>query len=248
MRCASDGCIIHAKTRRSAAVQPCPADHAQRLTRRPALARARHPAAHAVGRACPARRVPDPALWDGRLDAKVQWTFSVLVVGVWLGCVLAVRERVVYPMQTLTNLLAALREGDYSLRSRRARRDDALGEVMREINALGETLIGRRREATEATALLRAVMAAIDVAVFTFDDIRPPAPHQPRRGRTARPAGSRARRPLGGRNSGWRRAWKARIPARSRRISPDARARAGACTATISAARAGRTSFSCWRT
>ncbi len=101
---------------------------------------------------------------------------------------LAVRERVVYPMQTLTNLLAALREGDYSLRSRRARRDDALGEVMREINALGETLVTRRREASEATALLRAVMAEIDVAVFTFDDARPPAPGQPRRRRPVRAA------------------------------------------------------------
>ena len=109
-------------------------------------------------------------LWTGDWTAKVQWTFSVLVVGVWLGCIVAVRERVVYPMQTLTNLLGALREGDYSLRSRRARRDDALGEVMREINALGETLLTRRREATEATTLLRAVMSAIDVAVFTFDE------------------------------------------------------------------------------
>ena len=109
-------------------------------------------------------------LWTGDWSAKVQWTFSVLVIGVWLGCIVAVRERVVYPMQTLTNLLGALREGDYSLRSRRARRDDALGEVMREINALGETLLNRRREATEATALLRAVMSAIDVAVFTFDE------------------------------------------------------------------------------
>ncbi len=111
-------------------------------------------------------------LWAGDWTPKVQWTFSVLAVGVWLGCIAAVRERVVYPMQTLTNLLAALREGDYSLRSRRARRDDALGDVMREINALGETLATRRREATEALALLRAIMAEIDVAVFTFDDAR----------------------------------------------------------------------------
>ncbi|MBV9126580.1 MAG: PAS domain-containing sensor histidine kinase [Verrucomicrobia bacterium] len=109
-------------------------------------------------------------LWAGDWTPKVQWTFSTRAVGVWLGCVVAVRERVIYPMQTLTNLLAALREGDYSLRSRRARRDDALGEVMREINFLGETLLVQRREATEAAALLRAVMTEIDVAVFTFDN------------------------------------------------------------------------------
>ncbi len=111
-------------------------------------------------------------LWTGDWTPKVQWTFSLLVVSVWLGCVLAVRERVIYPMQTLTNLLTALREGDYSLRSRRARRDDALGDVMREINLLGDTLVTRRREALEAVALSRAVMAEIDVAVFTFDDTR----------------------------------------------------------------------------
>ena len=111
----------------------------------------------------------EPTVSPGHWTPKVQWTFGVLAVGVWLGCVAAVREHVIYPMQTLTNLLTALREGDYSLRSRRARRDDALGEVMREINALGETLVDRRRTAQEATALLRAVMAGIDVAVFTFD-------------------------------------------------------------------------------
>ena len=111
-------------------------------------------------------------LWAGDWTPKVQWTFSLLVVSVWLGCVLAVRDRVIYPMQTLTNLLTALREGDYSLRSRRARRDDALGDVMREINLLGDTLVTRRREALEAITLSRAVMAGIDVAVFTFDDAR----------------------------------------------------------------------------
>jgi two-component system nitrogen regulation sensor histidine kinase NtrY len=109
-------------------------------------------------------------LWAGDWSPKVQWTLSALVVCTWLGCVLAVRERVIYPMQTLSNLLNALREGDYSLRSRRARRDDALGEVMREINALGETLVDRRRQANEAVALLQAVITGIDVAVFTFDD------------------------------------------------------------------------------
>jgi two-component system, NtrC family, nitrogen regulation sensor histidine kinase NtrY len=78
----------------------------------------------------------------------------------------------VRPLQTMSNLLAALREGDYSIRARGARADDALGEVLLEINQLGETLRVQRLGAFEATALLRTIMAEIDVAVFTFDPDR----------------------------------------------------------------------------
>jgi two-component system, NtrC family, nitrogen regulation sensor histidine kinase NtrY len=70
----------------------------------------------------------------------------------------------------LTNLLAALREGDYSLRARAARQVDSMGEVMREVNALGDQLLVERRQAIEASALLKAVIAAVEIAVFTFDE------------------------------------------------------------------------------
>jgi two-component system, NtrC family, nitrogen regulation sensor histidine kinase NtrY len=102
-------------------------------------------------------------------SAKVIWTFGLLVVGFWLGFAFALRERVVRPLQTLSNLLAALLEGDYSIRSRGAATTDALGLAMLEVNALGETLREQRLGALEATALLRAVMEEIDVAVFAFD-------------------------------------------------------------------------------
>ena len=59
-----------------------------------------------------------------------------------------------------------------SIRARGARPDDALGEALLEINALGETLRFQRLGAFEATALLRTIMAEIDVAVFTFDPER----------------------------------------------------------------------------
>jgi two-component system nitrogen regulation sensor histidine kinase NtrY len=77
---------------------------------------------------------------------------------------------VVFSLQTLSNLLAALREEDFSVRGRDARRDDAMGEVMIEVNALSETLREQRLGALEATALLRTVMEEIDVAIFTFDN------------------------------------------------------------------------------
>jgi nitrogen fixation/metabolism regulation signal transduction histidine kinase len=72
----------------------------------------------------------------------------------------------------MSNLLAALREGDYSIRARGARADDALGEVLLEVNTLGETLRVQRLGAFEATALLRTIMAEIEVSVFTFDPDR----------------------------------------------------------------------------
>lgn len=108
-------------------------------------------------------------LWRGSYTPKVQWTLTILILIVWGGFAFALRERVVRHFQTLSNLLAALREGDYSIRARGARRDDALGEVMIEVNSLGETLRKQRLGALEATALLRTVMSEIDVAVFAFD-------------------------------------------------------------------------------
>jgi two-component system nitrogen regulation sensor histidine kinase NtrY len=108
-------------------------------------------------------------LWTGDYTAKVQWTLTVLIAGSWLGLAVLLRERVVFPLQTISNLLAALREGDYSIRGHGARQDDALGEVLREVNALGDTLRGQRLSALEATALLQKVVTEIDVAVFAFD-------------------------------------------------------------------------------
>ena len=109
-------------------------------------------------------------LWSGDFSSKVQWTLTVLIAGAWLGCAFAVRERVVFPLQTLSNLLGALREGDFSVRGRSPRPDDALGEVMREINTLGSTLREQRLGAMEATTLLRTVMREIAVAIFAFDE------------------------------------------------------------------------------
>jgi len=98
------------------------------------------------------------------------WTLGVLLGLLWLGFAFSVRNHVVIPLQTLSNVLSALREGDYSLRARGSRRQDSLGELVLEANALGETLRSQRLGALEATALLRKVMEEIDVAVFTFDD------------------------------------------------------------------------------
>lgn len=109
-------------------------------------------------------------LWYGGYGAKVAWTIGLPVVALWLAFSFAARERVVRPLQTVANLLAALQEGDYSIRARGGRPDDALDSVFREVNTLTAVLQEQRLSSVEATALLRAVMTEIDVAVFTFDD------------------------------------------------------------------------------
>ncbi len=86
------------------------------------------------------------------------------------GAARRVRARMLHPLQTLANLLAALREGDYSFRARGEEAPDALGQVFGELNTLSGLLQQQRLRALEATALLRAVMAEIEVAIFAFDD------------------------------------------------------------------------------
>ena len=104
-------------------------------------------------------------------DASPPVRYTVL--GLISLCVLiglvAVRRHVVRPLQTLANMLEALREGDYSMRGRNVDPEDAFGEVMVEVNTLSRTLYDQRLEALEAGALLQKIIADVDIAVFAFD-------------------------------------------------------------------------------
>jgi nitrogen fixation/metabolism regulation signal transduction histidine kinase len=126
----------------------------------------------ALGAGVPGVLVSLLLLWTGDYSDRLRWTLTLFVVAIWWGVAVGLRERVVYPLQTLSNLLAALREEDFSIRARGARRDDPLGEVLVEVNALVDTLRTQRMGALDATSLLRAVMEEIPVAVFAFDPER----------------------------------------------------------------------------
>jgi nitrogen fixation/metabolism regulation signal transduction histidine kinase len=108
-------------------------------------------------------------LWTGTYSAQTRWTLSIVLLVIWLGFSLGLRGKVTHPLQTLSNLLSALREEDYSIRARGTRSRSALGEVFTEVNALSAMLRDQRLSSLEATALLRKVMEEIDVAIFTFD-------------------------------------------------------------------------------
>ncbi len=105
----------------------------------------------------------------GSLTRHTQIILSMLIAGCWIGFALALHGKVIYSLRTLSNLLEALREDDFSMRVRGARRDDALGELILEVNALAQSLQDQRRGAAESTALLRKILAKIDVALFGFD-------------------------------------------------------------------------------
>jgi len=122
--------------------------------------------------ALPALLLCGLVLWQRGGDDALTWTAVGVVLATTLGLAARLRNHVVFPLYTLSNLLEALREGDYSLRGSRARRNDAIGDVVWEVNTLSQTLRDQRLRVEEASALLSKVIAAIDIALFSFDATR----------------------------------------------------------------------------
>lgn len=109
-------------------------------------------------------------LWFGPFAPRTRWTVLALVVPSWLILAASLRDHVVRPLQTLANVLASFREGDFSIRARGSGSRGSLALAYHELNALEAILRDQRIEAVEASTLLQRVMAEIDVAVFAFDE------------------------------------------------------------------------------
>jgi two-component system, NtrC family, nitrogen regulation sensor histidine kinase NtrY len=124
----------------------------------------------ALGVGAPAVGLALILVWTGPYSLKAQWSLTLVLLLTWWWLAANLRFRVVRPLQTLANLLSALREGDFSLRAHQPPESDALAQVVHEINAIGETLREQRLGAVEAHALLHRVVEEVDVAVFAFDD------------------------------------------------------------------------------
>jgi two-component system nitrogen regulation sensor histidine kinase NtrY len=107
-------------------------------------------------------------LWLGEFEPRVRWTGAAVLVTAWLGLSMSLREQVVRPLGTLANMLAALREGDFSIRARATDGTDSLSLAYQEVNALEGILRNQRLGAVEATETLRKVLEEIDVAVLAF--------------------------------------------------------------------------------
>ena len=59
--------------------------------------------------------------WRMEWTSPSKWALAGMLLAGWMGFAFATRERVVRPLQTLSNLLSALREEDFSVRGRGAR-------------------------------------------------------------------------------------------------------------------------------
>jgi two-component system, NtrC family, nitrogen regulation sensor histidine kinase NtrY len=110
-----------------------------------------------------------PLLWFGPYDLKTKLTLTLTIVVGCTALVAAVRTRVLRPLQTLANLTASLRERDYAVRGRHARKDDALGLAIGELGALAEQLRSERWRDEEAAAGLARVVESLDAAVIAID-------------------------------------------------------------------------------
>lgn len=124
----------------------------------------------AVAIATPGAILAFALLWTGSHSMAVRVTLTLLIVVLWIALAFSLRAYVIHPLRTISNLAAALREGDFSVRARGASTSDALGLSLLELNRLGNLLHDQRLTALDASALARTVMREIDVAVFAFDD------------------------------------------------------------------------------
>jgi two-component system nitrogen regulation sensor histidine kinase NtrY len=111
-------------------------------------------------------------IWRQPWTTESKLALSVAVLIAWWILAMALHEQTVRPLQTLANVVASLREEDYSFRARGATTEDALGELSLEVNALADLLADQRIGAIEATALLRRVVEEIDAPLFAFDPER----------------------------------------------------------------------------
>ena len=102
-------------------------------------------------------------------ESRIALIAAVLIA--WWLLAMALQEQTTRPLQTLSNVISALREEDYSFRARNATPDDALGELSLEVNALADMLSDQKIRTIEATALLQRVVEEMDAPLFAFDPV-----------------------------------------------------------------------------
>lgn len=87
----------------------------------------------------------------------------------WLMVASLLMRNITQPLDTLANVVAALRLDDYSFRARGGMRNDSLGDLAMEINHLANSMQSQRVGELETKALLDRVMNSMSSPVLAFD-------------------------------------------------------------------------------
>jgi nitrogen fixation/metabolism regulation signal transduction histidine kinase len=117
----------------------------------------------------PSTALGEILLWLSSASSETKWTVTLLLFLGWLIGGSILQAQVIRPLQTLSNMVASIREDDFSFRVRGGNREDSLADLIHELNSLADRMQQQKTSALEATALLKKVLMEIDVAVFTFD-------------------------------------------------------------------------------
>lgn len=100
------------------------------------------------------------------LDHKLELTF--LVFALWTGLSFSAYEKIVHSLRVLSNVIAALRDEDFSFRALQATEGDPLGDLAIEINNLARVLETERLGTIETVNLLKKVMAEVEAVILAF--------------------------------------------------------------------------------
>jgi nitrogen fixation/metabolism regulation signal transduction histidine kinase len=108
-------------------------------------------------------------LWliDYSVYAKILLT-TLLSLSVF-GFAGMIKHQLQFQFQTLSNLVEAIRGGDFTLRGKKRAENDPLTELTGQINLLSASLSEQRIASEEAYRLLDKTIAHINVAIFAFD-------------------------------------------------------------------------------
>ncbi len=124
---------------------------------------------HCLLLALPALVLAGVVLFRSHLGFTPALLLGISLLLYFLLVAAALIEGFIRPLQTLSNVVSSLREGDYSFRARGAGAPDAVGELAAEVNALADLLQKQRVRSLEATALLARILEVMHAPLFAFD-------------------------------------------------------------------------------
>lgn len=108
-------------------------------------------------------------IWQTNISPYGKTFITLFLITSLLVFAWAIRNQISFQFQTLSNLVEAVRLGDFSLRGIRRFRGDPLSELIEQINQLSDSLMEQRLASEEAYRLLEKTMNEINTAIFAFD-------------------------------------------------------------------------------